>query len=50
MLTVIGIGHVILVAAACGRTNTKKQTFRNSSTYQYNTHRHAQADMLVLLV
>jgi len=40
MLTVVGIGHVILVASACGRTNMKQQTFRNASTYQYNTHRH----------
>ena len=40
MLTVIGIGQVLLVAAACGRMSMLKQTSRNGSTYQYNTHRH----------
>jgi hypothetical protein len=48
ILTVIGIGHVLLAAAACGRMNITKQTSRNVSKYQYNTHRHTQADMLVL--
>jgi hypothetical protein len=40
MLTVIGIGHVLLVAAVCGRMNMTKRTSRNASTYKYNTHRH----------
>jgi hypothetical protein len=49
MLAVIGIRHLILVAAVVDG-NLGKQTYRNASKYQYSTHRTIQEDMFVLSV